>query len=269
MKERLDNLLVEKELVKTRSRAKNCIEAGMVSVNGKIVKKAGEQVDDTADIKVNDESLMFVSRGGFKLFKAIKFFEINLSGKVCLDIGASTGGFTDCMLKEGADFVYALDVGTAQLAEELRKSGKVLSIENTNAKDMKKEMFDKPVEFASADVSFISLEKIFPYVFDVLAYGARAVFLVKPQFEAGKGNIGKKGVVKDKKIHERVIGNVCSSAVSTGFKVLGLTFSPVKGPEGNIEYLLYVEKNSSDNTPAYTLPLDIKTVVERAHSELS
>ena len=242
MKIRLDQYLVQNSLVQSRERAKALIMAGVVFVNEQKVDKAGETVPDGAKVEVRGKDIGYVSRGGLKLEKAMKAFPVSPNGKVCMDIGASTGGFTDCMLQNGAKKVYAVDVGYGQLAWSLRTDERVVNMERTNIRNVELEMLAEPIEFFSVDVSFISLFHIFPVAQRISVPGATGVCLVKPQFEAGREKVGKHGVVREPATHREVIVKAMGFAVENGFAVRGLEFSPVKGPEGNIEYLMYVEK---------------------------
>ena len=262
MKQRLDILLTEKNFFDTRTRAQSMIMAGKILVNGQKVDKAGTLIPIDAQIKILGEEMPFVSRGGLKLQKALDVFKIILSGKIAMDVGASTGGFTDCMLQHGAAKVYAVDVGYGQLAWKLRSNVRVVNMERTNIRNVTREDFLDEMDFASIDVAFISLEKVLPIVFDVLKSSGEVVALIKPQFEAGRENVGKHGVVRDKKIHAAVIEKILNFAANTGFGVRGLDFSPVKGPEGNIEYLAYLSKDFS------TVDVEILSVVNLAHEEL-
>lgn len=242
--ERLDSTLVNRKLAPSRERAKELILAGQVLVNGRPAKKPSEQVFDEDNIEITGELLQYVSRGGLKLEKAIKAFDISVNGFVCCDIGASTGGFTDCLLQCGAAKVFSVDVGTAQLADKLRNDDRVVSIENLNARFLTLgDIQNTPVDFVCADTSFISLKLIIPPIFGILKDGGTAVLLIKPQFEAGKKDVGKKGVVKDKKVHERVVKEIREFAEGNGFDTLGICESPIKGPEGNIEFLIYFKKS--------------------------
>ena len=262
-KRRLDQYLVDQGLVKTRSMAQSMIMAGEVYVNGQKAAKAGEMIkgDETIDIK--SKSAKFVSRGGLKLDKAIKAFDIKLDGCICMDIGASTGGFTDCMLQNGAKKVYSIDVGYGQLAWKLRGDERVVNMERTNFRYVTKEQIPDEIDFFSVDVSFISLKLILPPAYDLLKNGGRAVCLIKPQFEAGREKVGKKGVVRDKKVHIEVIENVLSFTREIGFSVVGLDFSPIKGPEGNIEYLMYISK--TDDSESGIAEFNIEKLVENSH----
>ncbi len=241
MKERLDVLLVSRGLAQSREKAKAVIMSGEVLVNGQREDKAGSMFDTAVEITLKHPPLKYVSRGGLKLEKAIQTYELNLEGKVCMDIGSSTGGFTDCMLQNGAARVYAIDVGTNQLAWKLRQDPRVVSMEKTNIRYVTPDQIGEAVCFASVDVSFISLTKVLEPVRALLADRAQMVVLIKPQFEAGREKVGKKGVVRDPKVHEEVIEAVIHCALQLGFTVLALEYSPIKGPEGNIEYLLYLE----------------------------
>ena len=243
-KKRLDVMLVERGLAESREKAKAIIMSGIVYVDGEKEDKAGSNFPETAKIEVRGKTLKYVSRGGLKLEKAMEVFPIELDGKVCMDVGSSTGGFTDCMLQNGAVKVYSVDVGYGQLAWKLRQDERVVVMEKTNIRYVKPEDIEELVDFASVDVSFISLSKVLPPLRDLLKAEAEVVCLIKPQFEAGREKVGKKGVVRDKSVHVEVIENVLGYAEEAGFKVLGLDFSPVKGPEGNIEYLMHIEKDS-------------------------
>ena len=243
MKERLDVLLVRQGLAPSREKAKAVIMAGHVFVNGQREDKAGAMfMEDKSRIEVRGGGLRYVSRGGLKLEKAVESFGLALKGLVCMDIGASTGGFTDCMLQNGARLVYAIDVGHGQLAWKLRCDERVVCMEKTNFRYVVREDISEAPDFASADVSFISLSKILPVAGMLLQPGGEMVCLIKPQFEAGREKVGKKGVVRDQAVHREVIEQVFSYAEKEGFILLHLTFSPVKGPEGNIEYLLHLKK---------------------------
>ena len=263
MKRRLDIFLTEKKFFDSRTRAQAMIMAGKILVNGQKVDKAGALISDDAEIRILGEEMPFVSRGGLKLQKALDVFKINLSGRVAADVGASTGGFTDCMLQRGAKRVYAIDVGYGQLAWKLRSDLRVVNMERTNIRNVtRKDFFYEVPDFASIDVAFISLEKVLPVVFDMLTDSGEVVALIKPQFEAGREHVGKKGVVRDKKIHAAVIEKVLNFAAGVGFAVRGLDFSPVKGPEGNIEYLAYLAKNFS------AADVEILSAVDSAHAAL-
>ena len=239
---RLDCALVSQGLAPTREKAKAYIMSGIVYVNNQKCDKAGDTVKPDDKIEVRGETLKYVSRGGLKLEKAMSAFSITLENFICADIGASTGGFTDCMLQNGAVKVYSIDVGYGQLAWKLRTDKRVVNLERTNFRYVTSEQVPDSLDFASVDVSFISLSHILPVMYQLLKLGGRAVCLIKPQFEAGKENVGKKGVVRDKSIHISVINKIINLAKENNFSVLGLDFSPIKGPEGNIEYLCYLEK---------------------------
>jgi len=263
MKQRLDVLLTEQNFFDNRTRAKAMIMAGKILVNGQKVDKAGTLIPVDAEIRILGEELPFVSRGGLKLQKALDVFGINLVGKIAADVGASTGGFTDCMLQRSAKLVYAIDVGYGQLAWKLRRDLRVVNKERTNIRNVtQRDFYYGLPEFVSIDVAFISLEKVLPVVFDVLTDSGEVVALIKPQFEAGREHVGKKGVVRDKKIHAAVIERVLKFATDVGFAIRGLDFSPVKGPEGNIEYLAHLSKGGD------SAGVEILSVVNLAHGEL-
>ena len=242
MKKRLDVLLVSRGLAESREKARAVIMEGNVFVKGQREDKAGSMFDEAVPIEIHGQRLKYVSRGGLKLEKAAAHFDLKLEGKVCMDVGSSTGGFTDCMLQNGAKKVYAVDVGTNQLAWKLRSDPRVVCMEKTNIRYVKPEDLGEPVDFSSIDVSFISLSKVLGPIRDYLTEKGQIVALIKPQFEAGREKVGKKGVVREKSTHLEVIDQVVSYAVSIGLRVLDLTFSPIKGPEGNIEYLVHLEK---------------------------
>ena len=266
MKERLDVLLTEGGFFDSREKAKAVIMAGEVFVNGQREDKAGSKFDREAEIEVKGKVLKYVSRGGLKLEKAVEVYGLNLMGKTCIDIGSSTGGFTDCMLQNGAAMVYAIDVGTNQLAWKLREDKRVVSMEKTNIRYVTEEDIPEKADFASVDVSFISLTKVLPAAVNLLKDEAYMVCLIKPQFEAGREKVGKKGVVRDKSVHVEVIKNVYSYAKDNGFVITNLTFSPIKGPEGNIEYLC---KMIISDDESLILEDNIVNVVENAHKELN
>lgn len=265
MKKRIDVLLFERGLAPSREKARTLIMAGSVYVNNQKFDKPGDTVSDDAEIEVRGSTLKYVSRGGLKLEKAMQLFPIDLNGKICMDIGASTGGFTDCMLQNGAQRVYSVDVGYGQLAWQLRQDPRVVNLERTNARYLTREQVPEEIDFFSVDVSFISLRIILPAVRLLLRDGGQAVCLIKPQFEAGREKVGKKGVVRDRAVHEEVVETICRFAVENGYSVLGLTFSPVKGPEGNIEYLVYLEKSDA---PVHTADCTPHSVVEESHAAL-
>ncbi len=246
MKERLDVLLVNRGMVESREKAKAVIMTGNVFVNDQREDKAGQKFPEEVCIEIRGKKLKFVSRGGYKLDKAISVFPIELKDQVCMDVGASTGGFTDCMLQNGAAFVYAVDVGTNQLAWKLRQDERVRSMEKTNIRYVTPEDIGELVDFVSIDVAFISLTKVLEPVKALMKEGASMVCLIKPQFEAGREKVGKKGVVRDPAVHRDVIESIISYAGSLGFTICGLDFSPIRGPEGNIEYLLYIKKDNQE-----------------------
>lgn len=265
MKERLDVLLVNRGLAPSREKAKAMIMEGNVFVDQQREDKAGASFDVEAKIEVRGNTLKYVSRGGLKLEKAMTHFGITLDGKVCMDIGASTGGFTDCMLQNGAVKVYAVDVGYGQFAWKLRQDERVVCMEKTNIRYVTPEDIADRLDFASVDVSFISLTKVLGPARALLTDNGEMVCLIKPQFEAGREKVGKKGVVRDKAVHEEVIEKVISFAMEVGFEVLNLEYSPIKGPEGNIEYLVYIKKADEGRKEEN---VDIHAVVEAAHGEL-
>ena len=244
-KMRLDVAVFERGYAETREKAKALIMAGSVYLNGQKALKGGVNVKESDVIEVRGAVNPYVSRGGLKLHKAVSSFSLDLKDCICMDIGASTGGFTDCMLVNGAKKVYSIDVGYGQLAWKLRCDERVVNLERTNFRYVTREQVPDEVDFASVDVSFISLKLILPVMHTLLKDGGKSVCLIKPQFEAGKENIGKKGVVRDKKVHEDVVRNITSFATENGFAVLDVDFSPIKGPEGNIEYLMFIEKREN------------------------
>jgi len=264
LKIRLDQYLCQHGLAQSRERAKALIMAGIVFVNEEKSDKPGNMIDEQAHVEVRGHDIGYVSRGGLKLERAMQVFPVSPSEKVCMDIGASTGGFTDCMLQNGAKKVYAVDVGYGQLAWKLRCDERVKNMERTNIRHVTPEMLEEPVEFFSVDVSFISLKHIFPVAAAVTTADAQGVCLVKPQFEAGKEKVGKKGVVREAQTHREVLHQAISYALENGFSVLGLDHSPIKGPEGNIEFLMYVKKQG-DAQPSQE---EIALVVEQAHQNL-
>lgn len=261
-KVRLDVLLVQRALQESRQKAQATIMSGQVFVNGQRVDKPGAPVAEDADIEVRG-SLRYVSRGGLKLEKAMALWPVHLDGTVCMDIGASTGGFTDCMLQNGASKVYAVDVGYGQLAWKLRSDPRVVCLERTNARYLSHELIPEEPDFSSVDVSFISLKLILPAIASVLREGGQVVCLIKPQFEAGKEKVGKKGVVRDPSVHQEVLENFLIHAKESGFTVIDLTYSPIRGPEGNIEYLGFLSKS-----PWEERTFDIPTLVEESHGAL-
>lgn len=272
MKERLDVLLVKKGLAPSREKAKAVIMAGSVYVDGQKEDKAGSVFDEeSAQIEVRGHVLPYVSRGGLKLEKALKVFPITLTDKICMDIGASTGGFTDCMLQNGAVKVYSVDVGYGQLDWKLRQDDRVVCMEKTNFRYMTSEDIPDVLDFASVDVSFISLDKILTPAYALLREQGEMVALIKPQFEAGREKVGKKGVVRDPKVHEEVISRIVCHADEVSFEVLDLSYSPIRGPEGNIEYLIHLKKNPERTVYPDILEVfekKIKEIVEEAHQEL-
>lgn len=267
MKERLDVLLVKNGLAASREKAKAVIMAGSVFVDGQREDKAGTMIDEKAQITVKGNQLKYVSRGGLKLEKAMSHFDISPEGKVCMDVGASTGGFTDCMLQNGAVKVYSVDVGHGQLAWKLRNDERVVCMEKTNIRYVTPEDIAQPPSFISIDVSFISLTKVLGPVRELMEDEGDIVCLIKPQFEAGREKVGKKGVVRDPRVHEEVIEKVISFAHSIGFSSKELEFSPIKGPEGNIEYLLHLQKCPAEEAVSLEDPI-IKSVVALAHETL-
>ena len=267
-KERLDVLLVQQGLANSRELAKAYIMAGNVYVDGQKEDKAGTKVAVTAKLEVKGNQMKYVSRGGYKLEKAMDVFGIRLDGKICLDIGASTGGFTDCMLQNGASKVYAIDVGYGQFAWKLRNDERVVCLEKTNVRYMTHEQVPDEGDFASIDVSFISLTKVLPAVLGVLGEKGQLVCLIKPQFEAGREKVGKKGVVRDSSVHREVIEMIVEYVRTQSLGILGLDFSPIKGPEGNIEYLIYLDKSQS-GMHEDEVQARVDTVVAQSHKILS
>ena len=263
-KERLDTALVARGLVQSREKAKAIIMAGIVYVDNQKADKAGFAVSPESNIEVRGKTLSYVSRGGLKLEKAMKCFPITLADKICMDIGASTGGFTDCMLQNGAQKVYAIDVGYGQLAWKLRCDERVVNLERTNIRYVTEEQVPDRVDFASVDVSFISLMLVLPVAHRLLADEGEMVCLIKPQFEAGREKVGKKGVVRELSTHIEVLERITAFAAEHGFSVLGLDYSPVKGPEGNIEYLMYLRKGGGASQQ-----FDCAAVAEQSHTALA
>ena len=264
MKIRLDQYLCQNGYAQSRERAKALIMSGIVFVNEQKVDKAGEMIAEDAKVEVRGHDIGYVSRGGLKLEKAMQVFPMRPDGKVCMDIGASTGGFTDCMLKNGAVKVYAVDVGYGQLAWSLRNDPRVVCLERTNARYLTDEQVPEPLDFVSIDVSFISLRLILPAVHELLKARGHIVCLVKPQFEAGREKVGKKGVVREPAVHLEVLEQFLVHAKESNFTVLGLTYSPIRGPEGNLEYLGYLEKG------LWGVPeFDLKALVEESHQVLN
>ena len=262
-KTRLDVLLTEQGLQESRQKAQATIMSGLVFVNGQRVDKPGTAIPNDAKIEIRGNTLKYVSRGGLKLEKAMAEFPIELNGCICGDIGASTGGFTDCMLQNGASKVYSVDVGYGQLAWKLREDPRVVCMERTNARYLTHEQIPDELDFASIDVSFISLKLVLPVIKNLLKPTGQVLCLIKPQFEAGKEKVGKKGVVREKSTHKEVLDNFVALADELQFKILGLTFSPVKGPEGNIEFLGHLTM-----VPGQDAPVDVAKLVEQAHEAL-
>lgn len=264
MKERLDVLLVNRGLAPSREKAKAIIMSGVVFVDGQREDKAGADFDVNVPIEVKGNTLKYVSRGGLKLEKAMANFDVSLADKICMDVGSSTGGFTDCMLQNGAVKVYAVDVGNGQLHWKLRQDERVICMEKTNIRYVTPDQIADKIDFSSIDVSFISLTKVLKPVKDLLTDKGEIVCLVKPQFEAGREKVGKKGVVRDIKVHKEVINMVIDYAREIGFTICNLDYSPIKGPEGNIEYLLHLSKDAEHETTE----IDVDKVVEASHEEL-
>ena len=262
-KTRLDVLLVEQGLQESRQKAQATIMAGIVYVNNQKVDKPGTAVPNDAHIEVRGKTLRYVSRGGLKLEKAMQTWPIVLEGRTCADIGSSTGGFTDCMLQNGARKVYAVDVGTNQLAWKLRTDPRVVCLEKTNARTLTAQQVPEALDFASIDVSFISLKLIFPALYPLLREGGEVACLIKPQFEAGREKVGKKGVVRDSAVHLEVLEHFLEHAKENRFAVLGITYSPIRGPEGNIEYLGYLRKSDEQDAT-----VDLRAVVTASHETL-
>jgi 23S rRNA (cytidine1920-2'-O)/16S rRNA (cytidine1409-2'-O)-methyltransferase len=263
MKKRLDILVYEKGFAESREKAKAIIMAGLVYADNQKADKCGTSYDENVSLEVRGSVLSYVSRGGLKLEKAIKNFDHDLNGKIAMDIGASTGGFTDCMLQNGAKKVYSIDVGYGQLAWKLRTDERVVNLERTNMRKVTREQVPDDINFFSVDVSFISLRLILPVARELLSENAEAVCLIKPQFEAGREKVGKKGVVRDPAVHREVLEHFLTHAAESGFGVRALTYSPIRGPEGNIEYLGYLEKGARE-TPEF----DLDALVRASHAEL-
>lgn len=267
MKQRLDVLLCQKDPSLSRSRAQSLIMEGVVYVNGQKETKAGSMFPEEADIEVRENKLKYVSRGGLKLEKAVNEFGLDLKGRICMDIGASTGGFTDCMLQNGAKKVYAVDVGKGQLDYKLRKDERVVVMEKTNIRYVKPEDIEDMINFVSIDVSFISLSLVVPVALALLDEKKEMAMLIKPQFEAGREKVGKKGVVRDRSVHKEVIEKIVDLATGSGLEIKGLSYSPVKGPEGNIEYLIHVKRPEGQDKTFFDKEM-IGRVVESAHMAL-
>ena len=272
MKQRLDILVTERGLAPSREKAKALIMAGSIYVNGQKEDKAGTLFDESCEIALQGRKLPYVSRGGLKLEKALQVFPISLDGCTAVDIGASTGGFTDCMLQNGAAKVYAIDCGYGQLAYSLRQDERVINMERMNIRNVTPEDLAEKADFASVDVSFISLKHVFPVMRTLLKEGGQAVCLIKPQFEAGREKVGKKGVVRDKAVHAEVIRTVLQMAEDSGYEILGLDHSPIRGPEGNIEYLLWLKTAGTGEAAGDRTEIcsdgSIRELVERSHREL-
>ena len=270
MKERLDVLLVKNGLAESREKAKAVIMAGDVYVDGVREDKAGSMFAETVQITVKGPKLKYVSRGGLKLEKAVNEYGLDLSGLVCMDVGSSTGGFTDCMLQNGAVKVYAIDVGTNQLAWKLRQDERVVSMEKTNIRYVTPDDIDELADFVSIDVAFISLTKVLQPVRDLMKDNAEMVCLIKPQFEAGREKVGKKGVVREKSVHLEVVKNILYYVGANGYEPIHLTYSPIKGPEGNIEYLLHMRKSGTleDVKDVSQFIAMADEIVDKAHEEL-
>jgi len=265
-KERLDTLLVKKGIFESREKAKVYIMAGQVYVDGIKADKVGNRYNQDSEIVFRGDKMKYVSRGGYKLEKAINYFKINLNNKICYDIGASTGGFTDCMLQNGAKLVYSIDVGYGQFSWKLRCDSRVIAIERTNVRYMEfTDEFQKG-NFASIDVSFISLKKIIPNLLNFLSEEGEIAALIKPQFEAGRDKVGKKGVVRDREVHKEVVRNIVDFVLGINMEIKGLTFSPIKGPEGNIEYLIHMKKGKDLKEFNYEI---IDQVIDESHKNLS
>ncbi len=264
-KKRLDILVYEKGFAESREKAKAIIMAGLVYVDNQKADKPGTVYSEDCNLEYRGEKQKYVSRGGYKLEKAIKKYELNLDDLICMDIGASTGGFTDCMLQNGAKHVYSVDVGYGQLAWKLRCDERVTNMERTNIRYVTHEQIEDNIDFFSIDVAFISLKLVIPTVKLMASKDARGVFLIKPQFEAGRESVGKKGVVRDKSVHVKVVEEITNFCIDNGFSVLGLEFSPIKGPEGNIEYLIYVRYDGESQNLSGVTPQE---VVDASHNEL-
>ncbi len=271
MKERLDVLLVKRNLVASREKAKAVIMSGNVFVDGQREDKAGTTFSDEVQIEIKGHTLPYVSRGGLKLEKALANFDVSVEGKVCTDVGSSTGGFTDCMLQNGAVKVFAIDVGRGQLDWKLRQDPRVVCMEKTNIRYVTPEDIGEPIAFSSIDVSFISLTKVLEPIRNYLTADGEIVALIKPQFEAGREKVGKKGVVREKSTHREVIEKVAEYAQGIGFEIKNIDFSPIRGPEGNIEYLIHLKKHEEDMTPEISdsMKKELKDVTDRAFETLA
>ncbi len=262
-KQRLDQLVFERGLTESRERARTSIMSGVVYVNGQKADKPGMAVDPAAEIELRGDALPFVSRGGYKLDKALKVFPVDPVGKICIDCGASTGGFTDVLLQHGAAKVYSVDVGYGQLAWKLRNDPRVVNLERTNLRYVNREQIPEPLDLAVMDVSFISIRLVLPAVQKLLKPDADYICLIKPQFEAGREEVGKKGVVRDPAVHERVVNGILEFAPTLGFTVMGLDYSPIKGPEGNIEYICHLKNGIYDAAAP-----DVSAIVDASHKAL-
>ena len=262
-KQRLDQLVFERGLTESRERARTSIMSGVVYVNGQKADKPGMAVDPAAEIELRGDALPFVSRGGYKLDKALKVFPVDPAGKICIDCGASTGGFTDVLLQHGAAKVYSVDVGYGQLAWKLRNDPRVVNLERTNLRYVNREQIPEPLDLAVMDVSFISIRLVLPAVQKLLKPDADYICLIKPQFEAGREEVGKKGVVRDPAVHERVVNGILEFAPTLGFTVMGLDYSPIKGPEGNIEYICHLKNGIYDAAAP-----DVSAIVDASHKAL-
>lgn len=267
VKERLDNFLVNKGYFKSRQKAKYAIDNGIIYINNIKITKSSKLISESDNIEIKGETLKYVSRGGLKLEKAINSFNINLKDKICMDIGASTGGFTDVMLQNGAKKVYSVDVGHNQLHESLIQNSRVINIEGTNIKDLSLEKIEQ-VDFIGTDISFISITKVIDKIYKLLKIKAVAVILIKPQFEVGKQNINKNGVVKDVKIHKKTLIQIIEKVNLVGFNILNIDYSPIKGPAGNIEYLVHIEKNKDNLLDTFELKNKCEKIVEEAFKNL-
>ena len=266
-KERLDSILVSKGYFQSRAKAKYAIDSGNIYINNIQITKSSKLISKDDTIEIIGETLKYVSRGGLKLEKALKVFEINLNNKICMDIGASTGGFTDVMLQNGAKKIYSVDVGHDQLDAKLIKNKRVINIEGTNIKEIEKKDFNA-IDFIATDVSFISILQVISKIYELLKIKGNAVILIKPQFEVGKQNVNKNGVVKDIKIHKKILESIIEQINNIGFEILNLDYSPIKGPAGNIEYLLYIEKNENNLLDSFKLKNEINKITEEAFKNL-
>lgn len=265
MKERLDVLVVRQGLAESREKAKAMIMSGDIFVNNQREDKAGSMFPDDVVVELKGKPMKYVSRGGLKLEKALLEFDLSLENKICMDIGASTGGFTDCMLQNGAKKVYSVDVGYGQFAWKLRQDERVVCMEKTNIRYVTMEQIGEPLDFASVDVSFISLTKVLPAAYLLMNEGGEMICLIKPQFEAGREKVGKKGVVRDPQTHKEVIQKIIDFSLENGFSVCNLSFSPIKGPEGNIEYLVHLKKEAQTTINE---GVDAQDIVQKSHASL-